>query len=420
MRPFEQKPRAFEANIRNWDALYMRPYDKRKVDPYTRLRIILMNGIEVEAVTFGHAFHRNCGDPDLRRALSMIRRVEQQQQKTINWLSPGDESVLETTIGYEHLAVDLTAWLAKREPDQYVKAAMDFALLEDFDHLYRYANLLRLDDNIPAHKLVGDLIEITPGRPTISHHRHPREEVKHNVDAAKADIRTKLGALILTSAEQQTMNFYMNSGPVYELDHGRKLYQEIGMVEEQHVTQYGSLIDPNRTWLENLLMREYMEAYLYWSFSTSESDAQFREMWELYFAYEVSHLLLAKDLLQKHEGTSWETLVPAEFPDPLVFEPTKDYVRQVLASQANLTENLEEYAPIDSLPPAHEFFTYQKLANVPLAGVPSHYIIDMMQHASIDGLDYRHEDTENPVQELTDRTKDNTTIGRGTVEEGTV
>jgi len=39
------------------------------------------------------------------------------------------------------VAVDLTANLAKNEPDSYVKQTLDFALLEDFDHLYRYACL---------------------------------------------------------------------------------------------------------------------------------------------------------------------------------------------------------------------------------------------------------------------------------------
>lgn len=33
------------------------------------------------------------------------------------------------------------------EPDAYAKSCMDFALLEDFDHLYRYANLLKVDEN---------------------------------------------------------------------------------------------------------------------------------------------------------------------------------------------------------------------------------------------------------------------------------
>ena len=51
---------------------------------------------------------------------------------------------METTLGYEQVAVDLTAWLARHEPDPMLKQALDFALLEGFDHLYRYANLYDL------------------------------------------------------------------------------------------------------------------------------------------------------------------------------------------------------------------------------------------------------------------------------------
>ena len=170
-----------------------------------------MNGIHVEAVMFGHNFHRNCKDNEIRRSLAVCRRGEQQEQKRINWLSPGDETQLEQTIGYEHLAVDLTAWMAMHEPDKYVKACLDFALLEDFDHLYRYANLLDMDKNIPAQKLVQEYVEITPGRPTIAHHRHPMESVKKHCNFKKADIMTKLNTLIITSGEQQTMNFYIAS-----------------------------------------------------------------------------------------------------------------------------------------------------------------------------------------------------------------
>ena len=47
----------------------------------------------------------------------------------ISLLKPIDETLLETTIGYEQLAVDLTAFLAKRSVDKNVKNALDFALL---------------------------------------------------------------------------------------------------------------------------------------------------------------------------------------------------------------------------------------------------------------------------------------------------
>ncbi len=153
MNPFEQKPKkSYMDLMKNWKGIEAKPYDKLEADPYTKARIILMNGIEVEAALFGHNFHRHCEDNDLRREIALCRRMEQMQQKHVNWLSPSNETTLELTIGYEQLAVDLTAWLAMHEPDEYSKACMDFALLEDFDHLYRYANLLKIDEDIPAHK----------------------------------------------------------------------------------------------------------------------------------------------------------------------------------------------------------------------------------------------------------------------------
>ncbi len=79
------------------------------------------------------------------------------------------------------------------------------------------------------------------------HHRGAQisfESVKNPLDFKTADIRTKLNTLIITSGEQQTMNFYMNLGNTYCNDPGRRLYLEIAMIEEQHVSQYGSLLDP--------------------------------------------------------------------------------------------------------------------------------------------------------------------------------
>ena len=100
----------------DWKTIYPKPYDKNMVDPHTKVRVILMNGIEVEAAIFSHQFHRHCTDNELRRELAFSRRIEQQQQKRINWLSPIGETPLETTIGYEHVAVDLTARLAQTSP----------------------------------------------------------------------------------------------------------------------------------------------------------------------------------------------------------------------------------------------------------------------------------------------------------------
>lgn len=64
-----------------WKDLLVKPYDKNTADPYTKLRVILMNGTEFEANWFSHQFSRHCSDNDLRREIALIRRVEQQQQK---------------------------------------------------------------------------------------------------------------------------------------------------------------------------------------------------------------------------------------------------------------------------------------------------------------------------------------------------
>ena len=153
MNPFKMRPERTGDLFVDWEKFWVKPYNKNEVNPYTRTRIILMNGTEFENVWFSHQFSRSVGDDELRRKLAYIRKSEQQQQKILTHLKPADESALEHTIGYEQLAVDLTAHLAKRVNDKNIKSALDFALLEDFDHLYRYADYLDFTTGEHAEKL---------------------------------------------------------------------------------------------------------------------------------------------------------------------------------------------------------------------------------------------------------------------------
>ena len=297
MNPFKECPASLTSMFQNWKQLYPKPYDKREVDPYTKTRIILMNGTEFEANWFSHQFSRHTSDNDLRRDLALTRAIEKQQQIKISLLKPCDESALEHTIGYEQLAVDLTAELAKRESDCYVKKALDFALLEDFDHLYRYANLLEMEQGVQAERLVGRYTEIMPGRPTIAHHRFPKDNVRRCIDSKVSDLQTVLATMIITAAEQQTMNYYMNITNLASNDLARRLYEEIALVEEEHVTQYEDLMDANSTWLEMLLWHEYVECYLYWSCYMTETDGCIKALWEENLAMEIGHLHKAAELL---------------------------------------------------------------------------------------------------------------------------
>ena len=262
MNPFDQKPGKRAELIIDWQKMWAEPYDKHTVDPYTRTRVILMNGTEFENVWFSHQFSRHTADNELRRQIALIRRGEQQQQKLLAHLKPADETALEHTIGYEQLAVDLTAHLARRVGDANVRGALDFALLEDFDHLYRYADYLDMQSGEKAENLVGRYTEVMPGRPTVAHHRHPYDSIRHAMTGSPATM-DMLAANVITAAEQQTMNYYMNVAAVWPDELGRRLYQEIGMIEEQHVSQYGSLLNPSMSWLENLLVHQFTECWLY-------------------------------------------------------------------------------------------------------------------------------------------------------------
>ena len=70
------------------------------------------------------------------------------------------------------------------------------------------------------------------------------------------------------------IKFYMNVGPQYMEPIARQLYQEIAMIEEEHVTHYESLVDPGETWWERLVTHEYNECYLYYSFTSSATCAR--------------------------------------------------------------------------------------------------------------------------------------------------
>ena len=409
--PFLAKPKNIENTIMSFKKLSPKPYNKNEVDPYTRVRCILMNGTEYEAVWSKHHFNRHCGDNDIRRTVGLIRNCEQQEQKLIANLKPADENVLETTIGYEQLAVDLTAILAQRQTNLFVKNALDFALLEDFDHLYRYANLLESDMGEYAEKYVGSYTEIMPGRPTVAHHRHPYDNIKKPISNMSADPITKCDVSIITAAEQQTMNYYMNLGAFYKHQKGREVYTEIAMVEEEHVSQYGSLIDPSMTMLDDLLMHEYIECYLYYSMYNDEVDAHIKSIWEMLFEQELSHLHTTLALVRKHENKDWYDVIPGgDFPELISFSPQKEYIRKILGETVNNTSYFEDYISVSKLSDSANFFSYQKKAVKDVNSMPSHIVIE--GHINNFKEDYRVQDKEHPVKALRDRKVDNVNLGR--------
>jgi hypothetical protein len=381
MNPLEQTGIPVEDQFRSWNDLNVTP-----------------NGLEVESIIFSHQFARHTDNLEIKRALALSRRAEQQQQKAVNGLNPGDQTPLETTIGYEQVAVDLTAWLARHEPDPMLKQALDFALLEDFDHLYRYADLYDLLDGKDAATLTQHLTEITPGRPTFKHHRHPHDMVKGHFSTHTVDPLSRMHVMTIVAAEQQTMNFYMNHGADYVEPIARGLYAEIAQVEEEHVTHYESLLDPLDSWLKTLVFHEYNEAYMYWSMLQQEIDPRIKNLWELHLDMEIGQLHAACALLRRFEGVEPEEILPPAMPDtPVTFEPNKQYVREVLARQVDLRPDGLLYVDESELPADHRFFRYQERVNA--GGNPSELVVEMDRDRR--GTEYRDEtDGEHPIEQL--------------------
>jgi hypothetical protein len=386
MNPFEERGIPIERQIRSWKYVALPPYRKQDVDAFTRCRIILMNGIENEAGIFSHAFARVSDDPDLKASLATLRRVEHQQQNTVNWLNPADQTVLETTIGYEQVAIELTAYLARTEPDPYVKQAFDFGLLEDFDHLYRYAQLLDLIHGKDPNEILQGRTDVVPARATQDHHNTPFLRLLNHYEKTRAHPRSKVNVLTLLAGEQQTMNFYKTVGNFYGSPEARALYAEISNVEEEHVTQYESLMDPTETWLERWVLHEFTECANYYTCMETETDPRIKQIWETFLAYELEHLRVAGDTLRRLSGKEPQELCGTELPTPATFETNREYVTNVLREQSDLRLVAGgKWARLDELPSDWPSYAYQRAVNKD--GAPSETVIRLrMDAAGIDLL----------------------------------
>jgi hypothetical protein len=195
------------------------------------------------------------------------------------------------------------------------------------------------------------------------------------------------------------MNFYMNVGNIPENPLARALYLEIAQIEEQHVTHYESLMDPTMSWFQGEVLHQYNECYLYYSFMSQEPDPRIRQLWELHLDMEIGQLQVACELMRQYENREPAEFLPKELPQPTLFEENKQFVRQILASQINLTANEADFVPVDTLPEDHRYFAYQKVVN---GGywVPSEEVINDRVR-QYDGKDYRIEtEGPNPVEWL--------------------
>lgn len=378
--PLKEKGINIEKQTRTWQEIVKRPYNKAFVDCYSRARQILMNGIEVESWNFKHCLSRMLDDVETNKIISNTRRIEDMHQTTVNWLAPASQSVLETTLAYEQVAVDLTAWLAQNEPDEYVKEAFNFGLLEDFDHLYRYAQWYYMIEGEMPDNIIQGQTDVIIGRPTQNHHNPSDVRLRKPYDKEMASVQTKANILTLMAGEQQTHNYYAEHGFMYGNDVLRRTYAEIKDVEEEHVTMYESLIDPTESVWEKLVLHEYCEICNYYTCMQDETDEKLKSIWEEFMLHEVEHLHIANRLLQKFEKRDAEEIIGDKVYETCRFMNQKEYVQDVLENEIDKrldgTEKMG-YSKISKLPDDWKSYDYQEFVNSD--GSPTEQTIVLMQ-----------------------------------------
>jgi hypothetical protein len=326
-----------------WKDLVGKPISKLDDDAFTRIRVILLNGLEVDALRLKHIVSRF--NRELRVPLAQIRRVEHHQNTMINWLLSADHSPLETTVAYEQVAIEVTASVAQTEPDPYQAQTYRFGLLEDFDHLYRYSAMLDRLEGKDANNILQGYTDIVPGRPTVDEHRAPEDDVREPYSRQDAALLTKLHATLITAAEYQTHDYYINIGPLFADPVARQLYAEIASIEEQHVTQYGSLQDPSESVLEKLLIHEATEVFTYYSAVEQETNPRIKAIWERFLDYELGHLNLMCDLFKQYERRDPAEILTGVIPTPLQFRSNREFIRDVLSREVPLRANGTQFVP---------------------------------------------------------------------------
>ena len=325
----------------SWKDMVGKPISKLDDDAFTRVRIILMNGIELDALRTKQVALR-C-NRDARVELAQLMRVEQHQATTINWLIGADHSPLETTIAYEQVAIELTASVAKLEPDEYLAQGYRYALLEDFDHLYRYSALLDRLEGKDANNIVQGYTDIVPARPTVVHHRAPENDLLRP-NERNAALATKLHAVTLTGAEYQTHDYYMNIGPLFTDPLARQLYAEIASVESQHITHYGSMINPEESLLEKLLVGEACEVWTYAACLEQETNPRIKAIWERFLDYDLGHFQLALKLFKDIERRDpAEVLGANRLPPGIEFKSHREFLKQTIANETSMRKDGTEF-----------------------------------------------------------------------------
>ena len=186
---------------------------------------------------------------------------------------------------------------------------------------------------------------------------------------------TKLHALTLVGGEYQTHDYYMNIGPIFADPLARQLYAEIASVEAQHITHYGSMINPDESPLEKWLLGEANEVWNYQGCAEQEANPRLRAIWERFLDYELGHLQYVMELFKQVERRDPMEIIPPALPEPITFASQREFVRKVLLQEVDLRASGPDFVPMEQEPDGSRRYRAQlNSEGSPTEAVPAGYV----------------------------------------------
>jgi hypothetical protein len=123
----------------------------------------------------------------------------------------------------------------------------------------------------------------------------------------------------------------MNIGPVFADPVARALYAEIASVEAQHIVHYGSMLNPDESPLEKLVLGQATEVWNYAACAAQETNPRIKALWERMLDYELGQLQVAIGLFQDLERRdAAELLGDGSLPPGIEFVSQREFLRQAL------------------------------------------------------------------------------------------
>ena len=344
LKLFDHKGVPLERQHFTWRELVQKPISKLDDDAFTRVRVILMNGIETDAMRFQHGCARR--NLELQAAAwPEVRRVEQHQATMVNWLIGADHSPLETTIAYEQVAVEVTASVAQNEPDAYMAQVYRFGLLEDFDHLYRYSALLDRLEGKDANNILQGYTDVVPARPTAG--RAPRATGRYpqpvrpgrraaHEDPRHDDHRRGVPDARLLHEHRADLRRPGRAAAVRRdrLDRGaarhavRLAHQPAGKLAR-------ALAHSTRRWRRTRTTPAWSRRRI----------RGIRAIWERFLDYELGHFHAVAELMQVDGKRDPEELFGAALDRRIEFKPQRDFYRAVLDTEVDLRAKGPAFVP---------------------------------------------------------------------------